>query len=368
MSVAVVLILALFLVALVLFATELIAVDVTALLLLSALLVLGLLPVKDAFAQFGSDTVLTLAGLFILSRALLRTGVIERIGQLLSARARHAGGLVRGVLTAVAGISAFTSNTATTAVFLPVVLGLARRASIPASRVLMPLAYASILGGTITLIGTSTNLVVSGTITKYRLRPLGFFELAWVGVPVAVLGLLYLFFVAPRLIPERGADLEGTYHLRAYLSDLSVPDTSPLVGQTLRESGLGRDFGLTVLAVRRGAEVLGEPTADFTVQAGDTLVVEGETERLLGGKEQLGVISKSERRLQEGLSAQDARDPARLVEAVVMPRSPLIGRTLREARFREQYGLSVLGLHRRARLSTPALARVRLQVGDVLLL
>lgn len=350
----------LFVTALVLFATEWLPVDVTALGLLSALLLLGLLTPREAFAGFGSDTVLTLASLFILTRVLLRAGVIEWVGVSVARRSRNATATLRSLLGTVAGVSAFTSNTATTAVFLPVVAGMARRAGIPASRALMPLAFASILGGTITVIGTSTNLVVSGALPAAGQEPLGFFELAWVGVPVAALGLAYLFFVAPRLLPARDAQLEES--LRAYLADLTVAAGSPLAGQTLRETGLGRDHGLTVVAVRRGEQPTQyAPGPDFRVHEGDTLTVEGPTERILAGKSTLGVVSKSEQKL-----PQDEAGAVRLVEAVVMPGSPLLGRTLREARFRERYGASVLALHRRAR-NVERLGRLRIQVGDVLM-
>jgi len=304
--------------------------------------------------------VLTLASLFILTRVLLRAGVIEWVGHTLARRARNASMMVRGILSAVAGVSAFTSNTATTAVFLPVVTGLARRAGIAPSRVLMPLAFASILGGTITVIGTSTNLVVSGALPGLGLKPLGFFELAWVGLPVAAVGMLYLFFIAPRLLPEADAALEES--LRAYLADLTVAPGSPLTGQTLRETGLGRDYGLTVVAVRRGGDTVYGPGADFRIQEGDTLAVEGPTDRILTGKSTLGVFSKSEQKLQA-----EGETPVRLVEVVVMPGSPLTGRTLREARFRERYGVSVLALHRRAQ-TVERLGGLRVQVGDVLLI
>ncbi|MFC6590595.1 SLC13 family permease [Deinococcus lacus] len=215
----------LFAAVLVLFATEWLPVDVTALLLLSALILLGILEPGEALAGFGDPTVMTLAGLFVLTRVLYRTGVIEWIGDALTRRTRSGTGALRGILAGVAGVSAFTSNTATTAVFLPIVSALARRAGIPASRALMPLAYASILGGTITLVGTSTNLVIAGAMPQYGLAPLGFFELAWVGFPTALLGLLYLYFVAPRLLPARDAAMQDG--LRAYLADLTVTEESP---------------------------------------------------------------------------------------------------------------------------------------------
>ena len=359
-------ILILFVVALVLFATELLPVDVTALLLLAALLVTQQITPKEAFAGFGNETILTLAGLFVLTRALLRTGVIESIGLFLARRARNATGMVRLMLTTVAGISAFTSNTATVAVFLPVVLGLARRASVPASRVMMPLAYASILGGTITVIGTSTNLVVSGAMTRYDMKPLGFFELAWVGLPIMLVGMVYLFFVAPRLLPAQGGSLEDQYGLRPYLADFTLDEGSNLIGLSVREAGFGRDYGLTVVAVQRNGMTLPAPGPDFVLLAGDKVVVEGSTDRLMAAKTTLGVHIKPEQKLLESLEGGEARNVVRLAEVVVMPRSPLLGRTLREARFRERYGLSVLALHRRARNNEP-LSRTRIQVGDVLL-
>ncbi|WP_027481997.1 SLC13 family permease, partial [Deinococcus pimensis] len=332
--------------AVVLFATELLPVDVTALLLLAGLVVSGQLDPKEAFAGFGNDTVLTLASLFVLSRALLRTGVIESIGAFLTRRARGTTGLVRLMLTTVAGVSAFVSNTATTAVFLPVVLGLSRRAGVPAGRVMMPLAFASILGGTVTVIGTSTNLIVSGLLPRYGQKTLGFFELAWVGVPVLVAGMLYLFFVAPRLLPAAEGDIEERYGLRAYLADLALDEGSALAGKSLREAALGREHGLTVVTVVRGEEAVQAPGADFVLRGEDRLVVEGPSDRLMEATATLGVHLRSERKLRESLESGAERDAVRLVEVVVMPRSPLVGRTLREARFRERYGLSVLALHR----------------------
>lgn len=354
-------ILILFFVALVLFATEWLPVDVTALLLLSALVLLGLIDPKEAFAGFGSDTVLTLASLFILTQMLLRAGVIEWIGQSLAKKAGNASGMLRGILSTVAAVSAFTSNTATTAVFLPVVTALSRRAGIPPSQVLMPLAFASILGGSVTLIGTSTNLVVSGALPAAGLKPLGFFELSAVGLPIALVGMLYLFFVAPRLLPKQDAELED--QLRAYLADLTVAEQSPLVGQSLRATGLGRDYGLVVVAVRRGERTIYAPGPEFVIEPGDTLAVEGPTDRILAGKNALGVFSKSEQKLQ----AQTTERVVKLVEVVVLPGSTLIGRTLRESRFRERFGLSVLALHRRNR-TVERLGGLRINVGDVLLI
>lgn len=361
---------------LVLFATEWIPVDVTALLLLAALMLTGLLTPDEALAGFGDRTVLTLGALFILAQMLLRNGVIAWMVQALtgsaSRRARNAAGglaeqskaglgLIRRLLSGVMAVSTVTSNTATTAVFLPVMHALARRVGQPASRVMMPLAFASILGGSVTLIGTSTNLVVSGFLPKLGLERLGFFELAWVGLPGAVAGLLYLFFVAPRLLPERDSELEQ--EVRAYISDLTVTEGSPLIGQTLAGAALGRDHSLTVVAVRRGGRTSYAPDAKFMLELGDTLAVEGDSESLLTAKASLGLVSRSEEKL--ALSGLDSE--VRLVEAVVMPGNELVGRTLREARFRERYALSVLALHRREK-TVERLGSLRVRVGDVLLI
>ncbi|MCY1702914.1 SLC13 family permease [Deinococcus sp. SL84] len=354
---------------LVLFATEWVPVDVTALLLLAALMLTGLLDPDEALAGFGDRTVLTLASLFVLAQMLLRTGVIGWMVQLLTGAPGRRGAqppasgvsLIRRLLGGVTAVSTVTSNTATTAVFLPVMHALARRTGVPASRVMMPLAFASILGGSVTLIGTSTNLVVSGFLPELGLERLGFFELAWVGVPGAIAGLLYLFFVAPRLLPERDSEMEQ--EVRAYISDLTIVEGSPLIGQTLAGAALGRDHGLTVVAVRRDGRTFYAPDASFGLELGDTLAVESDSEGLLAAKAGLGLVSRSE----EKLSLSGLESEVRLVEAVVMPGNELIGRTLRESRFRERYGLSVLALHRREK-TVERLGNLRVRGGDVLLI
>ncbi|RTR29025.1 SLC13 family permease [Deinococcus radiophilus] len=355
---------------LVLFSTEWLSVDVTALLLIAALMLSGLLSPEEALAGFGDATVLTLAALFILAQILVRSGVIRAlVGVLAGPGGRRPGrssegsgrGLIQRLLSGVTAVSTVTSNTATTAVFLPVMYALSRRTGEHVGRVMMPLAFASILGGSITLIGTSTNLVVSGFLPQLGLEPLGFFELAWVGVPLAVAGLLYLFFVAPRLLPTRESEMEQ--QVRAYISDLTVAPDSPLVGQTLAQSRLGSDYGLMVVVVRRGERTIYAPEASFRIELGDTLALESDSEGLLAAQDALGLVSRSA----EKLSLSGLESEVRLVETVVMPGNELIGRTLREARFRERYGLSVLALHRREK-TVERLGGLRVRVGDVLLI
>ncbi|MFC6617947.1 TrkA C-terminal domain-containing protein [Deinococcus radiophilus] len=174
-------------------------------------------------------------------------------------------------------------------------------------------------------------------------------------------GLLYLFFVAPRLLPTRESEMEQ--QVRAYISDLTVAPDSPLVGQTLAQSRLGSDYGLMVVVVRRGERTIYAPEASFRIELGDTLALESDSEGLLAAQDALGLVSRSA----EKLSLSGLESEVRLVETVVMPGNELIGRTLREARFRERYGLSVLALHRREK-TVERLGGLRVRVGDVLLI
>ncbi|GGJ35041.1 SLC13 family permease [Deinococcus roseus] len=354
------LMLVLLVVALVFFSFELLAVDVTALLILALLIVFGLIKPQEAFQTFGSETVVVIAGLFVLTRTLLKTGVIEGIGTALQ---KHLGKRVKWVLrlmlAVIAAVSGFVSNTATAAVFLPFMLSLTHKLNLNPSKTLMPLAFASILGGTITVIGTSTNLVVSGILPKFQQKPFAFFELAWIGVPMTLLGLAYLWFVAPRLLPERSTDIDVNYQLRDYLADLTLPEGHPYHQKTLRETGLGETYQLWVLAVRRGDHLIQSPGSGFVILTGDTLLLEGSSANLMRAKSALGLVTKAE----ENASPSSLK----LVELLVMPRSPLLGRTLKEHGFREKYGCTVLGFHRLQKTVIAPVARTRFQVGDVLL-
>src|SRR5918997_927702 len=266
-------------VALVLFATEWVEADVTALGLLIGMVLTGILPAEKAFAGFGSDTVIMILGLLIMTAALMRTGVMDLVGRWI---VRHAGESSRRlqtvVMTGAAGLSAFMSNTAATAFFVPITFGVAKRAKISPSKLLMPLAFATILAGSITLIGTSTNLVVSGLLTQYKLAPMGMFELAPVGIPITLAGLLYMMTLGRKMIPDRfsAEEIGGTAQsLRAYLTELLVRPESDLVGKTIAQSGLGRDLDLTALRVVRNKTQSVPARGDTLIEAGDIILVQG---------------------------------------------------------------------------------------------
>lgn len=362
------LLLALIVVALVFFSFEWISSDVVALGLLLALIVTGLLPAKDAFAGFGSDTVLMILGLLIMTSALVKTGVVELVGR---AILRHAGTrmdpLLLVVMLAVALLSAFISNTAAAAFFLPVVLGVAAKSKVSPSCLLMPVAFASILTSSVTLISTSTNLVISGLMTNAGLAPMGMFELAPVGIPISIVGIIYMFFLGRKLIPNRARpeDLLEEFGVRSYITEVLVLADSPLVGKTLAQANLGRDLDLSVVRVLREPGEYLWPRRDLVIRAGDVLLVEGARQNVLKVKDTAGIDIRPD----VALSDPDLRtEDTTLVEALVVPGSRLVGRTLRSVGFRERYTLQVLGLNRHGRNMLEKLSRSILRVGDVLLI
>ena len=310
--------------------------------------------------------VIMILGLLILTATLERTGVVELAGR---AVLRHAGTnpdrLLWIVMLASAGIGAFISNTASTAFFLPMVFGIAKNSGISASRLLMPLAFASIVSSSVTLVSTSTNMVVTGMLTSYRLAPMGMFELAPVGLPIAAVGLVYIF-LARRFIPDRatGTELTDQFGVRPYLSEIVIQPGSALAGKTLGKSNLSQQLGLEVLRIIRDKNQHIAPGADTALQEGDVLLVEGTQEDIVKIKDTAGVEIIADVRLSDpDLAAEDTA----LVEAALLPGSPLIGRTLKRQRFRERYGLQVLGINHHGVNLVRKLSQAALSLGDVLL-
>src|SRR5687768_10175441 len=252
-------VLALLVVALLLFSFERIPIEVVSILLVMALVITNTLTAGEAFAGFGNDIVITIAGLFILTGGLARTGVVDLVGRRLH---RAAGDsefrIVALIMFAAAFCAAVMKNTTTTAMFLPVVLGIAARRNLSPSRLLMPLAFGAILGGTCTLIGTSTNLAVSGALPRYGIQPFTMFELTPVGLIIVGVGMLYMLFLGRALLPSRkpADSLTEQYHIRQYVTEVIVLDDSPLIGKSLAETRIGDELDLTVLGILRGEDQL----------------------------------------------------------------------------------------------------------------
>ncbi len=363
MSAAIVI--ALLVLAVVLFATEKIAVDVTALLLLVVLVSTGILTPREAFDGFSSDIIVILGSLFVISGALQDAGLLDTLAaRLLKFAARKPRRFLLTLMSATAGVSAFMNNTTVTAMLLAPVLSVARSTKTAASKLLIPLAYASILGGTCTLIGTSTNVAVSGYMEKAGLQPLGLFEITPVGLVILATGVFYMMTIGSRLLPENSDDgFTKAYAMRDYLSEIVVLPRSPLIGQNPREWELAL-IGFQLLKIIRGGETH-HPDSNTRIEEGDTLLVEGRIDNLMRVRTIEGIEIKASLDL-DAPGLHDAK--AKVAEVLLTPNSELIGRDLRESHFRERFGLSVLAIYRQGRSLLERLAEIRMQVGDILLL
>jgi di/tricarboxylate transporter len=327
----------------------------------------GLVTPEQAFAGFGSEVVLMILGLLILTAALIQTGVVDYLGrEILSRVGEDVGRFLLLLMIAAATLSAFMSNTGATAFFLPIVLSISRQLKVSPSKLLMPLAFASILASSVTLIGTSTNLVISGLMVNAGLEPFGMFELTLVGLPVLIVGLVYMLTIGNKLIPDRGFTQEYTadFDIQPYLTEVEILPGSPLIGRTLGESGLGHELDLTVIRVVNDGEENMAPNADLTLSSGDLLLVEGSRDVLLGIKKSTGIDLKPRRKIKD---AELQSDEIGLFEVVLLPNSRIIGRTLEELNFRDRYNLQVLGINRSGEQIHEMLSQVRLSSGDELL-
>ena len=353
--------------AIILFATEKIPVDVVGILLVMALVMTQVLTVQEGVAGFGNDIIITIGGLFILVGGLIKTGIVVLIGR----RLYRMAGDNEFVLTALIMMTAAASasvlkNTTTTAMFLPVIIGLAAKAKIAPSKLLMPLAFGAILGGSCTLIGTSTNLAVSGAIVRYGQPPFSMFELTSVGIIVFLVGMIYMLFVGRRMLPARGGgdSLTDDYSIREYISELVVLPNSRLVGKTLGESNINTELELNVLGIIRGDQKLIAPRVTEQIEANDLLIVEGKIEDILRVKEEVGLEIKPDFKLNDGVLESESVE---LFEIMVMRDSRLVGQTLKSIRFRQNYELTVLAINRHGETFINKLSDVSLKFGDVLL-
>ena len=374
---AIAIVLGILLVALVLFSLEVVPIEVGALTVVCLLAVTGVLTPAQAFEGFSNETVIFIFTLLAMTQGLAATGVVQLIGQRMAFFARFGHQpFVMAMMGAVAVFSSMVSNTVTTAAFLPVAIGAANRAKVPKSKVLLPLAYASMLGGMVLLYGTSTNLVMSAAMARSGLKPIGVMELAPVGLPVALIGILMVVLLGPVLLPAR-VDKEGMsdWVLRDYLTEAELTPDSRYTGKELAEITEG--LGLRVIGLIREGQAL--PAVPGHRLVGDErLIIEGNREAILRVKDLKGIEIRPDMRLSDGeLRPKDTL----LVEASVPPGSPLVGRSLKETLFSERYGLVALALHRRPAIQRltklqmlgrlfggQSLSTLPLSVGDVLLL
>jgi len=362
------LLLALIAAALVLFSAEIVSPDVAGLGILIALVITGLLEPEEAFAGFGSSTVLLILGLLVMTAALSRTGVVDIASRYIQRRTTDEPRRTMGLLmSAVASLSTVISNTAATAFFLPVTLNIAKKIRANPSRLLMPLAFGSILSSSVTLVSSSTNIVISGLLVQYQMEPLRLLELTPVGIPVALVGLAYMYTIGSRLIPVRETDpgLEDPGSEVPYSTEIVVQPGSPLIGHPVDDPGLNDRIDLTVTRIREPGGQLIIPPTGRSIAAGDTLLVQTRRDELLRVKDIAGIDIKVPEEPQDGQPDPQAAD---VVEGILLPGSPLVGYSLKSLRFAERYGLKVLGLHRSGRTIQEKISETRLRVGDQLII
>ncbi len=357
----------LLLLAIALFASEKLPVDVIGIILVIALVLTQVLTVQEAVAGFGNDVVITIGGLFLLVGGLIRTGIVDLIGRRLHKIAGDNIFVLTALIMSTAAVSASVlKNTTTTAMFLPVIIGLAAKAKIAPSKLLMPLAFGAILGGSCTLIGTSTNLAVSGAIVRYGQPPFSMFELTTVGVITFAVGMTYMLFVGRLMLPNRGGEesLTEQYHMREYVSELLVLPSSPFVGKTLGEANIGTLLELNVLGIIREDERIINPPPSERIKRRDRLIVEGSITDILRVKEEQGLEIKPDFMLNDVVLEGGNVE---LFEVMVMRDSDFVGQTLKTLRFRQNYDLTVLAINRHGDTFINKLSDVSLRFGDVLL-
>jgi di/tricarboxylate transporter len=368
MTVEIALTLGIIVAAVILFATEKLRVDIIALLVLLTVGLIGLIPPEAVFAGFASPAVITVWAVYIVSAGLFKTGVADILGERIT---RIAGTsetrLIVVIMLTVGIMSAFMNNIGATAVLLPVVVGISRRAKIPVSKLLIPLAFSSLMGGNMTLIGTPPNILATNILAAKDLPTFSFFDFTPMGIIVFATGIIYMVLLGRRILPEResGEDQMLAHQAREYSAMVRVPAKNSIAGKTLLDSRLGSDYDLSVVAITRDNDVRTALTRDSYIQADDMLLIEGSAENLLRAQESLGLIVEDER----VFDLEDIHpDNAHIVEATLSPSSGMVGRSLREMRFRDRFGFTALALYRQGEVIGERLADVVLQFGDALLL
>jgi di/tricarboxylate transporter len=343
--------------------------EVTGLLAMALLIVGGVLKPGEAVAGFGSPALITLMGLFALSAGLFRSGGLDRLRELIGSDAiRSPKRMIALMVGAVGPVSAFVPNTPIVASLLPVVESWCQRRRISPSKVLLPLSFATVLGGTLTLLGSSVNLLASEVSDKLGYGAFGLFSFTPIGIGVWLVGGVVMVLLADRFLPDRGTDdddLIANLSSSGYLTEVKIPERSQLIGQSLHSCRLQRRFDVDVLELHRDSERFLPPLADRTLALGDRLLLRCSREDLLRLQQDHTVVLAP---TPEEPGMPDQQDKQRMVEVLLPSGSALAGDCLRDLRFRQRYNATVLALRRGNDVVRESLGRAQLREGDVLLL
>ena len=359
-------------VALLLFIVEIFPADITAIAIMVALILLGQVTPEEGIAGFSNPATITVMAMFILSAGVSRTGALQRASDLLT----QWGGkrlpqqvIALGVI--VGPISALVNNTAIVSVFLPIVEDFCQQHRISPSKLLMPLSFATILGGMMTVIGTSTSVLASGLTGELGLEEFSLFQFAPLGAITFAIGMAYLAFIAPYLLPSRQIDDSGLsqkYGMKDYVSELVITPRSSLVGQTLNSSQIQRRFDVDVLEIIRNDTHFPQPLADKKLEVGDILLARGGKQDLLKIRESEGLEILPDVQFGHKSWRGDLGEEEGIAEALIISNSNLIGSTLKDIRFRQRYNVTVLAIRRGQELLRDRMGTVPLRFGDLLLI
>lgn len=355
------------LVAVVLFATEVISIDLVALLIICSLIVTGVISPEEGIAGFSNKGTITVAFMFVLSAALLKTGALQYLAHRLSQVFRYrfnAGIILMMILIAV--ISAFINNTPVVAVFIPVVMQIANSSGQSASKMLIPLSFASIFGGMCTLIGTSTNILVSGIAEKEGLAPISIFALTPMGFILFTVGIVYMVLIGVKLLPNRKSekDLKAKFGIRDYLTEIELLHSSDFVDKRLMDSSIVKELEMDVIEVRRGSNTFTLPPGDFILKASDILKVRFDVDSMKSLKDSTRILQNTPMKIGDN----DLKGTGTsMVEMVITSNSDIAGKTLRDVDFRRKYRGIPLAIKHHEDVRHEHLYEVPLKAGDIIL-
>jgi len=368
MSADIIITLCILLGAIILFATEIVSIDVTAMLVIGSLVLTGILSPQEGIAGFSNTAVATVAAMFVLSAGIEKSGTLNPVTSLLEKLFHRSFWLgMVSMLLSVAFLSAFINNTPVVALFIPVVLSCARAVRVSPEKMLIPLSFASMFGGICTLVGTSTNILVSDYAESVGLGAFSMFEMTKMGVVFLAAGFFYLLFVGLRLLPKHKPPqaYEDKYHLGDYITNVILQEGAPSVGKTIKKSPLITELGLEIIQVKRNGNRFFSPSDDFVLAENDTLKVKGNVDKIRKLQNRNRVLVQP--LLNKELSVSRESELV-LHEVVILPNSDLAGVRLEDINFEERFGAVFLGVRGRMGLQNKLIGDWKLSSGDCLLL
>ncbi len=353
--------------ALLLFITEFISIDLVALVIMVLLTFTGVITAQESVEGFSNQATLTVAFMFVLSGALLKTGALQYLAQWLAPVFRYNFRLGMALLMLmVAFISAFINNTPVVAVFIPIVIQIAHAAGKSPSKMLIPISFASIFGGSCTLIGTSTNILVSGIAEKNGVLPFSMFSLAPIGITFLAVGISYMILIGMRLLPERReeTDLKQKFGMWDYLTEIELLKTSEWVGTKIMDASLAKELEMDIIEVRRGNSTFMLPSGDFLLEVGDILKVRCNITKIKALKDRIRILPHIPLKI-GGENPQNEKST--LVELIITANSEIDGQTLKEVDFRRKYRAIPLAIKQREEVKHEHLYETPLRSGDIIL-